>query len=346
MSTVLERLSVARAALGSDLLILAHHYQRDEIVTQADYVGDSLELAQRAAVSAAQHIVFCGVTFMAETAAVLASPGQSVYLPRRDAGCYLADQATFADVRAAWETLGRVMDVEQEVTPVAYVNTSAEVKEFVGNHGGLCCTSSSAEKVFSTALKERKRVLFVPDQHLGRNAARALGIEDKEIVVWDARRAADELGSYARARLILWQGACNVHVRFLPEDVNSIRRAHPDARIIVHPECRPEVAELADELGSTSLMVRRVKEAPPGALFAIGTEQRLVHRLAHSNADKSVISLGTPQPFCPTMSLTKLSDLERTVTALANGDEVEPVFVRFKTAGPARRAVQRLLAST
>lgn len=344
MSTVLERLSESRTALGSDLLVLAHHYQRDEIVAQADHVGDSLELARRAAESATKHIVFCGVTFMAETAAVLASPGQSVYLPRSDAGCYLADQATSADVRTAWGSLSQVFDVDEELTPVAYVNTSAEVKEFVGNHGGLCCTSSSVEKVFSEALKERKRILFVPDQHLGRNAGRAVGIVDSEIAVWDPRHTVCESGSYAHARLILWQGACNVHVRFLPEDVDKTRREHPDARIIVHPECRPEVAQRADEIGSTSMMVRRVQEAPPGTVFAIGTEQRLVQRLAQSNPDKTVFSLSNPQPFCSTMSLTKLSDLERTVTALAKGDEIEPVFIRFKTAGPARRAVQRLLA--
>ncbi len=343
MNAEFERLTEARAALGSDLLVLAHHYQRDEIVAQADYVGDSLELAQRAAGSVSKHIVFCGVTFMAETAAVLASPGQSVYLPRRDAGCYLADQATFADVRMAWGALGQVFDVEQEVTPVAYVNTSAEVKEFVGNHGGSCCTSSSVAKVFREALKERRRILFVPDQHLGRNAARALGIADNEIAVWDPRLPPCKLEPYTHARLILWQGACNVHVRFLPEDVDRTRREHPNARIIVHPECRPDVAERADELASTSQMVRRVQEATPGTVFAIGTEQRLVHRLAQSNPDKTVISLATPQPFCSTMSLTKLSDVERIVTALANGDELEPVFIRFKTAGPARRAVQRLL---
>ncbi len=346
MSTALERLSEARAALGSELLILAHHYQRDEIVEQSDHVGDSLELARKAADSSAKHLVFCGVTFMAETAAVLASPGQSVYLPRKDAGCYLADQASFADVRTAWEVLNQVLDVEQEVTPVAYVNSTAEVKEFVGNHGGLCCTSSSAAKVFGAALNERKRILFVPDQHLGRNAARALGIEDKDIMVWDPRHAPAEPGPYTRARLVLWQGACNVHVRFFPEDVDRVRQAHPDARIIVHPECRPEVAGLADELGSTSLMVRRVGEAPSGSTFAIGTEQRLVQRLAQANPNKSVLSLGDPPPFCSTMSLTRISDLERTVSALAKGEEVEPVFVRLKTAGPARRAVQRLLATT
>ncbi len=343
MSTVQERLTEARASLGERLLILAHHYQRDEIVEHADYVGDSLELAREAAQSDARHIVFCGVTFMAETAAVLAGPGQKVYLPRKEAGCYLADQARAADLRRAWQDLGKVLDVEREVLPIAYVNTSVEVKEFVGNHGGLCCTSSSAASILRDALTERSRVLFLPDQHLGRNTARALQIADEEIALWDPRHPPAELDIYAKARLIIWRGACNVHVRFLPQDVESVRHANPGVRVIVHPECRPEVAQLADEVGSTSLIVQRVREAPLGSALAIGTEQRLVARLARQQPTKRVLSLGDPPPFCPTMSLTTLSDLERIVSTLAQGGEPQPMTVRLKTAGPARRAVQRLL---
>ncbi|MFO8033792.1 MAG: quinolinate synthase NadA [Candidatus Bipolaricaulota bacterium] len=346
MSALETRLAKARASLGSDVLILAHHYQRDEIVEHADYIGDSLQLARRAAQSSAQHIVFCGVSFMAETAAVLAGPGQHVYLPREDAGCYLADQAEAADVRRAWQELGKVMDVEREVLPIAYVNTSAEVKEFVGKHEGLCCTSSSAEAVVQAALAQRSRVLFLPDQHLARNTARALKIGDDEIALWDPRQPRTELHAYTQARLIIWRGACNVHVRFLPQDVSRVRLATPDARVIVHPECRPEVATVADEIGSTSLIVRRVREAAAGSTLAIGTEQRLVARLDKQEPDKRVISLGDPPPFCATMSMTRLSDLEQIVSALAQGRPVQPKTVRLKTAGPARRAVQRLLDFT
>ncbi len=346
MNHVLERLTDARAALGEDLLILAHHYQRDEVVDQADYVGDSLELARKAADSKASHIVFCGVNFMAETAAVLAGPGQSVYLPRQDAGCYLSDQAESTSVRSAWEALGQAMDVEREILPVAYVNTSAEVKEFVGRHGGLCCTSSSAADILRFALDERPRALFLPDQHLGQNTARALDMGEEEIALWDPRYPAADLEQFKKARLILWRGSCNVHVRFLPQDVHRVRREHPDVRVLVHPECRPEVARLADEVGSTSLLVRRVQEAPEGSTLAIGTEQRLVNRLSQTHPTKNVFSLSDPAPFCATMSLTKLPDLERTVSALAHGEEIAPVFVRLKTAGSARRAVQRLLDFT
>lgn len=343
MSVSEQQVDELRRALGEEVLVLAHHYQRDEIVRQADYVGDSLELARRGAESAAGSIVFCGVRFMAETAAILARAGQRVFLPRSDAGCFLADQADLAPLQVAWEYLGAALDVEREVMPLAYVNTSAEVKAFVGEHGGLCCTSSSAKRILQAALDERPRVLFLPDQHLGRNVAHAAGIPEDKIALWDSRHPPSDLERFRKAQLILWQGSCNVHVRFLPEDVHRVRREHPGVQVIVHPECRPEVAALADEVGSTSLIVQRIREADPGSAFAVGTEHRLVSRLAAARPEGTGGSLADPPPFCPTMSLTSLADLARVLSAITGEGKAEEVQVPQEVAEPARRAVQRML---
>lgn len=339
----MEELRRARAALGSDVLVLAHHYQRDEVVAWADHVGDSLELSVQAARSAARWIVFCGVGFMAETAALLARPGQKVFLPRPEAGCPLAEQVEPASLRAAWQTLGRVLDMD-EVLPVAYINTHAEVKAFVGERGGICCTSSSAERILRWAFARRPRVLFLPDHNLGLNTARLLGLPQEEIAIWDPRCPPADLSPFARARLILWRGACPVHMRFLPEDVARVRREHPGVRVLVHPECRPEVVAQADEVGSTARIVRRLQEAPAGSAWAIGTEQRLVARLAQAHPDKTVLPLADYPPFCPTMSLTRARDLARLLVALAQGQEPEGVRLPEEVAEPARAALQRMLA--
>lgn len=338
--TVIEE---AKRKLGEDLLILAHHYQRDEIVNCAHFCGDSLELATRATRSAARYIVFSGVLFMAETAAILARGGQKVFIPRKDAGCFLAHQANSAQLRDAWARLSRVMDVDRELFPVAYVNTTAEVKAFVGEKGGACCTSSSAEQVLGWALNKHPRVLFLPDQHLGQNTARRLGIPPGEIARWDPRHPPDDLASLRRARLILWQGACKVHVRFLPEDVQRVRKERPEARVIVHPECRPEVVALADEVGSTSAIIRKVSSSPPGRVWAVGTEQRLVARLAAENPGQAVFSLADPPAYCPYMSLTRLSDLEWLLSRLLSGEEPGPIEVPEEVAVPAREALLRMM---
>ena len=337
------RVREAKEKLGNRLLILAHHYQRDEIAEVADFRGDSLELARRAAQAAAQYIVFCGVHFMAETAAILARPGQRVLVPREDAGCFLAHSVDRAQLLDAWDRLSAVMDVERELLPVAYVNTTAEVKAFVGAHGGACCTSSSAKAVLSWAIKRSPRVFFIPDQYLGRNTAHLLGIPEEEIALWDPHHPPEDLTPFKRKRLILWRGACNVHVRFLPEDVERVRREHPRVRVIVHPECRPEVVKLADEAGSTSYIVRKVTESPPGTVWAVGTEQRLVARLAKENPDKTVFSLADPPPYCSYMSLTRLSDLARVLSGLLKGEEPGRVEVPGEIANPAREALERML---
>ena len=333
----------AKEKLGNRLLILAHHYQRDEIAEVADFRGDSLELARRAAQAAAQYIVFCGVHFMAETAAILARPGQRVLVPRKDAGCFLAHSVNRAQLLDAWDRLSAVMDVERELLPVAYVNTTAEVKAFVGAHGGACCTSSSAKAVLSWALKRSPRVFFIPDQHLGRNTAHLLGIPEEEIALWDPRHPPEDLTPFKKKRLILWRGACNVHVRFLPEDVERVRKQHPGVRVIVHPECREEVVKLADEAGSTSYIVRKVTESPPGTVWAVGTEQRLVGRLAKENPDKTVMSLADVPPYCSDMSLIRLSDLARVLSGLLKGEEPGRVEVPGEIANPAREALERML---
>ncbi len=353
------RVEEAKRRLAGELLILAHHYQRDEIVEVADFRGDSLELSRQAATTNARYIVFCGVHFMAETAAILARPDQRVLIPREDAGCFLADQAELPALEAAWQILDRAIDVERELLPITYINSSAEVKAFVGRHGGAVCTSANAEKVLRWAFSRKPRVFFLPDQHLGRNAARRLGLSEEEIALWAPCFPPDPEGlePFRRAKLILWRGACNVHVRFLPEDVHRVREEHPKARVIVHPECRPEVVELADEVGSTTFIIRKVSESPPGSQWAVGTEGRLVRRLAKENPErrtakrwtarsdpaKTVFSLAEPPPLCPTMSLTQLEDLARTLAGLLEGQEPGKVEVPEEVAAPARAAIKRML---
>ncbi|MCD5409068.1 quinolinate synthase NadA [Candidatus Bipolaricaulota bacterium] len=336
------KIQEVKEKLGEDLLILAHHYQRDEIVAVADFRGDSLELSRRAADSDARWIVFCGVHFMAETAAILARPGQQVLIPREDAGCYLAHSVDRVQLLDAWERLSQVMHVERELLPVAYVNTTAEVKAFVGEKGGACCTSSSANQVLTWAFERSPRVFFLPDQYLGRNTASALGIPEEEIALWDPHHPPQDLSRFKRARLVLWRGACNVHVRFLPQDVARVRREQPGVLVVVHPECRPEVVALADEVGSTSYIIRTVKNSPPGTVWAVGTEQRLVARLAAENLDKLVFSLGDPPPYCSYMSLTRLSDLARVLAGLPSGEERGRVEVPAEVRAGARAALDRM----
>lgn len=335
----LAQVAEAKRRLAGELLILAHHYQRDEIVAQADFRGDSLELSRRAAAAQAGYIVFCAVHFMAETAAILARPDQRVLIPRPDAGCYLADQVELIPLEIAWKTLR----MERELLPVTYVNSSAEVKAFVGRHGGAVCTSANAKEILSWAFAQRAKVFFLPDQYLGRNVARQLGLSEGELALWDPRSPGQDPAPFRRAKLILWRGVCRTHARFLPEDVRRVRKEHPEVRVIVHPECRPEVVELADELGSTSFIIRKVAESPPGSLWAVGTEGQLVARLGKENPDKEVFNLAEPPSFCPTMSLTRLEDLARLLAGLLEGEERGRVEVPEEVAAPARAAISRMM---
>jgi quinolinate synthase len=340
------RLASLRAELGDRLCILGHHYQRDEILQFADLRGDSLKLARAVAeVAQAQYIIFCGVHFMAETAAILSRPDQAVLIPDLEAGCPLAEMADRALVERAWADLGGVIDVEDEVMPVTYVNSSAELKAFCGRHGGLVCTSSSAQRVLDWALSRRRRVLFFPDQHLGRNTAKRMGIPLTDMILWDPGHplGGHDAPTLERARILLWRGWCSVHQRFLPEHVIAWRERIPDVRVIVHPECRMAVADLADEIGSTQQIIQHIEDSPPGTKWVIGTEFRLVDRLRRQHPEQFIASL-SPQPsYCRTMSLITLEKVTRVVEGLVRGELINEVTVDPETARFARLALDRML---
>jgi quinolinate synthase len=338
------RIAEIKAVLGERLAILGHQYQRDEVVRFADIVGDSLQLARDATQTAADYIVFCGVHFMAETAAILARPGQQVLSPDPEAGCYLADTASIHDVTGAWDLLGVALgDAGQDITPVTYVNSSAQLKAFCGKRGGIVCTSGNAGRVLAWALAQRPRVFFFPDQHLGRNTARGMGIGDEDLLLWDTRHPpAPE--AIRRARVILWPGACNVHQRFRPEQVRAARAHRPGVRVLVHPECRAEVVDLADSAGSTAFIVQQVAAAPPGTRWAIGTESHLVHRLQKEHPEQEVLSLSPVPAFCRTMGQITLANLAAVLDSLAEGRPANRVTVAGEVAAPARLALERMLA--
>jgi quinolinate synthase len=338
-----ERAWALKAALGPRLVILGHHYQRDEVIALADYRGDSYQLARDATRTGADFIVFCGVHFMAETAAILAGPGQRVVMPDPTAGCCLADMASLEDVEAAWAHLDTVLgDAEAQVTPITYINSTAELKAFCGRHGGIVCTSSSAERAIRWAVAQRPRVFFFPDQHLGRNTCRRLGISLEEMVLWDRRRApASE--AILQARVVLWPGACNVHQRFLPEHVQAVRERFPGIHVLVHPECKMEVVDLADDAGSTSYIIQQVEAAAPGTRWAIGTESHLVERLQEQHPEQKVVSLAAVPPFCRTMAQTTLDNLTLVLEALAAGRVDHEVVVEEETARWAKVALERML---
>ncbi|HMH79556.1 MAG TPA: quinolinate synthase NadA, partial [Candidatus Acidoferrum sp.] len=280
-NTLDERIAAAKAALGKDLVILGHHYQRDEVVKFADFRGDSLRLSQQAADADAKYIVFCGVHFMAESADILRRGNQIVVLPDLSAGCSMADMADIGQVEACWNELQGVADTSK-IIPVTYMNSTAAIKSFTGEHGGSACTSSNAPAVMNWAFERGEKVLFLPDEHLGRNTAYRMGIPLQEMIVWDPY---EELGgntaeAVGKARVILWKGYCSVHQRFTPEQIGRVRRENPGVRVIVHPECKFEVAQAADEIGSTEGIIRAIKAAPPGSKWAVGTEIHMVNRLS------------------------------------------------------------------
>ncbi|MGC8877857.1 MAG: quinolinate synthase NadA [Anaerolineae bacterium] len=341
---LIARIAEIKNRLGKNLLILAHHYQRDEIVACADFIGDSLELARQAARSEAEVIVFCGVHFMAETAAILAHSGQHVLMPDPGAGCYLANAATLDAVQSAWERLVEVFgDAERVFTPITYVNSFAALKAFCGRHGGLVCTSSNAAHVMRAALEQRERIFFFPDQHLGRNTARRMGIASEEILLWTKSHPPSP-EAIRKAKVVLWPGACNVHQRFRPQDILAMRQRFSDVRILVHPECKQEVVELADDAGSTRYIIEQVQAAPSGTRWAIGTEARLVQRLQRQHPDQHIMLLAKAPPFCRTMGQTTLEKLFQLLEALERGERLNPITVDGETAHWARIALERMLA--
>ncbi len=339
-----ERARSVRAALGKRLVILGHHYQRDEITALADFRGDSLQLAREAARTDAEIIVFCGVHFMAEVAAILARPGQRVLIPDMTAGCYLADTATAQGVQAAWTALDTALgNADSQVTPITYVNSSAALKAFCGQHGGIVCTSGNADRVIRSALDQRPRIFFFPDQHLGRNTALKLGFGHEDMLTWDEHHP-PVAASLRHSRIYLWPGACNVHQRFRPHHVAAVRTRHPGIRVVAHPECRADVVALADDSGSTAQIIRLIEAAAPGSQWAVATESRMVYRLQSEHQDQLIIPLADVPPFCSTMSQTSLANLTATLEALQNEELRNEVTVEPETARWARVALERMLA--
>jgi quinolinate synthase len=338
-----SQISSYRANLGDQVVILGHHYQRDEVLAFADLRGDSLKLAREATQTDARYIIFCGVHFMAETAAILAQPQQHVLSPDVSAGCYLADTASHAAVRAAWGHLETVFgDAASEFTPITYVNSSAALKAFCGRNGGIACTSGNAQQAVRWALERRPRILFFPDQHLGRNTARQMGIPGEEMMLWDTHEPPD-VKAIRRARIVLWPGSCNVHQRFRPEHVHAVRERFPGIRVLVHPECRMEIVDLADDAGSTAHIISQIREAAPGAQWAIGTESRLVQRLQQEHPEQQILPLAPVAPFCRTMSQVTVGNLAAVLAALTRGELINEVRVGAETAQGARLALERML---
>ncbi|RAQ94418.1 quinolinate synthase NadA [Thermogemmatispora tikiterensis] len=343
-----RRISQAKAALGRRLLILGHHYQRDEIIKYADLRGDSFKLAQQAAARPeADYIVFCGVHFMAESADILSAPHQQVILPNPTAGCSMADMASIAEVEECWETLNEVLGEEAGLVPVTYINSAASLKAFCGEHGGIVCTSSNAFKVMEWAFSRGRRLLFFPDEHLGRNTGHAYGIPEEEMIVWNPKNpqeALDDEARLQRARLILWKGYCSTHMRFSVQQIAKARAEHPDITVIVHPECRREVVEAADLYGSTEYIIQQIEQAPAGSKWAVGTEINLVHRLAQEHPDKLIFCLDPIVCPCSTMYRIHPAYLAWVLEALVEGQVINQVKVAPEVAHWARVALDRMLA--
>ncbi len=338
----------ARHALGDRVMVLGHHYQREEVMRWADCRGDSFGLSRMAAENAtAEFIVFCGVHFMAESADILTGDHQQVLLPDLNAGCSMADMADLDSVEEAWGTMASVTDIEQ-VVPITYMNSSAALKAFVGRHGGAVCTSSNARAVMTWALARGQQLLFFPDQHLGRNTAFQLGHEDATMRVWDPRQEAGGLSEadIKSAKFLLWRGHCSVHQRFKPAHVAAFRSEHPDGIVVVHPECARETVVLADAVGSTDFIIKAVAAAPTGSVIAVGTEIHLVRRLADEHRDKTVVSLDPLVCPCSTMFRIDAAHLCWTLEGLVEDEVRNRITVDADTAEWARVALQRMLEIT
>lgn len=342
-----QRIDAVRAKLGSRLVILGHHYQRDEIIVHADHRGDSYKLAKDANKHPeAEFIVFCGVHFMAESADILTPEHQKVILPNLAAGCSMADMANIFQVKSAWKQLGDVTDLSQ-IVPVTYINSAANLKAFVGEHGGTCCTSTNAPAAVSWALNRGEKMLFFPDQHLGRNTGVKLGFDpEADMVVWDPFKplGGNTPEQIARARFLLWKGHCSVHQRFTLEQVEKARREHPAVRVLVHPECPLEVVRAADLAGSTEYILDQVEQAPVGSVWAIGTEINLVSRLAKEHPEQTIFCLDPQICPCSTMYRIHPSFLLWVLDRLAEGEVVNQVKVPERIAKPALVALERMLS--
>ena len=342
------RIRAAKQRLAGKAVILGHHYQREEVYRHADLTGDSLKLAELAGGVEAPYLVFCGVHFMAEVADILTRPDQVTILPDMAAGCSMADMANLADVERAWRELGAALDPDQAITPVTYVNSAADLKAFCGRHGGIVCTSTNARQVLEWSFARREKVLFFPDQHLGRWTAKQMGVPLADMLVWDFRKP---LGGHTpeairRAKVLLWDGHCSVHQMFKPEHIDRFKAQHPEARVICHPECDLAVCEKSELVGSTEFIQRTLREAEPGSRWLVGTELNLVNRL-HEELKPRGISVHFMSPIvcmCSTMYRIDPQHLAWCLENLADGVVVNRIQVPAAVAVDAKRAIDAMLA--
>ena len=344
---LVQRAKAARSALGSKAMVLGHHYQRDEVIAFADIRGDSFKLAQAAADNSdAEFIFFCGVHFMAESADILTTPNQKVILPDLSAGCSMADMATGSQVNECWNVLGK-LGVTAKTIPITYMNSSAAIKAFTGRNNGAVCTSSNAARAMKWAFENGEKILFLPDQHLGRNTAvLSLGLTLDDCVLWNPWKPNGGLtdDQIKNSKVILWRGHCSVHGRFSIQNINDVRQQVPGIKVLVHPECQHEVVSNADVVGSTEMIIKTVKESAPGSKWAIGTELNLVSRLANENLDKQVLFLDKTVCYCSTMNRIDLPHLVWAMESLAGGRLVNQIKVEAEIAKYAKVALERMLA--
>ena len=344
---LVERAKAARSALGAKAMVLGHHYQRDEVIAFADIRGDSFKLAQAAADNSdAEFIFFCGVHFMAESADILTTPNQKVILPDLSAGCSMADMATASQVNECWQVLGK-LGVAAKTIPITYMNSSAAIKAFTGKNNGAVCTSSNAARAMKWAFKNGEKILFLPDQHLGRNTAvLSLGLTLDDCVLWNPWKPNGGLtdDQIKNSKVILWRGHCSVHGRFSIQNINDVRKQVPGIKVLVHPECQHEVVSNADVVGSTEMIIKTVKESAPGSKWAIGTELNLVSRLASENLDKQVLFLDKTVCYCSTMNRIDLPHLVWAMESLVGGRLVNQIKVEAEIAKYAKVALERMLA--
>jgi quinolinate synthase len=344
---LVERAKAARSALGSKAMVLGHHYQRDEVIAFADIRGDSFKLAQAAADnSEAEFIFFCGVHFMAESADILTTLNQKVILPDLSAGCSMADMATASQVNDCWQVLSK-LGVAAKTIPITYMNSSAAIKAFTGKNNGAVCTSSNAARAMKWAFENGEKILFLPDQHLGRNTAvLSLGLTLDDCVLWNPWKPNGGLtdDQINKSKVILWRGHCSVHGRFSIQNINDVRQQVPGIKVLVHPECQHEVVSNADVVGSTEMIIKTVRESAPGSKWAIGTELNLVSRLANENLDKQVLFLDKTVCYCSTMNRIDLPHLVWAMESLVGGRLVNQIKVEAEIAKYAKVALERMLA--
>ena len=344
---LVERAKTARAALGSKAMVLGHHYQRDEVIAFADIRGDSFKLAQAAADnSEAEFIFFCGVHFMAESADILTTPNQKVILPDLSAGCSMADMATASQVNDCWQVLSK-LGVAAKTIPITYMNSSAAIKAFTGKNNGAVCTSSNAARAMKWAFENGEKILFLPDQHLGRNTAvLSLGLTLNDCVLWNPWKPNGGLtdDQIKKSKVILWRGHCSVHGRFSVQNITDVKQQVPGIKVLEHPECQHEVVSNADVVGSTEMIIKTVRESAPGSKWAIGTELNLVSRLANENLDKQVVFLDKTVCYCSTMNRIDLPHLVWVMESLVSGRLVNQIKVEAEIAKYAKVALERMLA--